>query len=112
MLADMIPGDIDILNAVVLPALMPQISDPRIIIQSFNPPQDTVITPNLTPPGMKFNIRLPEIKHVDPSFVKNKLQLKGKWMLILAWEVFKTRSYREIRRRTEIIPQHSAIRLR
>ena len=65
------------LNAVVLPALMPQISDPRIIIQSFNPPQDTIIPPNLTPPGMKFNIRLPEIKHVSPKFIQKKLEIKG-----------------------------------
>ena len=74
----MIPGDVEVLNAVVLPALMPQISDPRIIIQSFNPPQDTIIPPNLNPPGMKFNIRLPEIKHVSPSFIKKKLEIKGK----------------------------------
>ena len=78
MLADMIPGDTEVLNAVVLPALMPQISDPRIIIQSFNPPQDTLIPPNMTPPGMKFNIQLPEIKHVSPNFIKKKLEIKGK----------------------------------
>jgi hypothetical protein len=77
MLADMIPGDKETLNAVVLPALMPQISDPRIIIQSFNPPQEMLVPPNLTPPGMKFNIRLPEIKHVTPTFVKKQLQIKG-----------------------------------
>lgn len=76
-LADMIPGDIDILMAVVLPALIPQVSDPRIIIQNFNPPQNSLVAPNLLPPGMKFNIRLPEIKHVSPKFIKNKLQLKG-----------------------------------
>lgn len=83
MLAAMIPGDVEVLNAVVLPALMPQISDPRIIIQSFNPPQEMLVPPNLTPPGMKFNIQLPEMKHVTPSYVKKKLNIKG--MEILAF---------------------------
>lgn len=78
----MIPGDIEILNTVILPALIPQVSDPRIIIQSFNPPHETLIPPNINPPAMKFNITLPKIHHVSQAYLKQKLHIHGKLFII------------------------------
>ena len=62
MILKLIKGAKAYMNPVIMPTLMPQVSDPRITIQTFNPPSNEILPPNLGPRVLNFNVKMPEIK--------------------------------------------------
>ena len=76
MLLDLIKGAKGFLNPLLMPTLIPQVSDPRITIQTFNPPNNAVLPPDLGPKKLNFEINMPDIYTSGPDFVKNELFVK------------------------------------
>jgi hypothetical protein len=48
------------LNNNVIPTLMPQISDPKIIVQTFNAPNSPILPNSLPQPKVELNLHLPK----------------------------------------------------
>jgi hypothetical protein len=48
------------LNNNVIPALIPQISDPKIIVQTFNAPNAPILPNSLPQPKVELNVHLPK----------------------------------------------------
>ena len=63
------------LRTAVIPASTPQMSDPRIIVQTYNPPSKGGLPVKLNPPPMKFNFLLPK---QNPQIIKNEVHELGK----------------------------------
>ena len=57
-----------------MPASTPQMSDPRIIVQTYNPPSKNALPVKITPPPMKFNLFLPKPKQ---QFIINDIHYLG-----------------------------------
>jgi hypothetical protein len=63
------------LRTAVVPASTPQMSDPRIIVQTYNPPSKAALPIKLNPPPLKFNFLVPK---QDPQIIKNEVHEIGK----------------------------------
>lgn len=63
------------LKTQIIPASTPQMSDPRIIVQTYNPPSKAGLPVKLNPPPMKFNFLVPK---QDPQIIKNEVHELGK----------------------------------
>lgn len=55
------------LNHMITPILMPQISDPRITIQTFNSPASPILPGVIPTPQVNFSLKLPENKNKDAN---------------------------------------------
>jgi hypothetical protein len=75
-LLDLIKGAKGFLNPLLMPTMIPQVSDPRITIQTFNPPNNAVLPPNLGPKVMDFNVNMPDIYTTSPDLVHNDFSIK------------------------------------
>lgn len=63
-----------------MPASTPQMSDPRIIVQTYNPPSKDALPIKLAPPAMKFNLIVPKPKQ---QTVINDIHYLGKIFIML-----------------------------
>jgi hypothetical protein len=70
MILDLIKGAKGYLNPLLMPTLMPQVSDPRITIQTFNPPNNAVLPPDLGPKMLNFDIKMPDIYTSGPDVIR------------------------------------------
>lgn len=76
MILDLIKGAKGFLNPLLMPTLMPQVSDPRITIQTFNPPNNAVLPPDLGPKALNFDIKMPDIYTSGPDVIHNEMFVK------------------------------------
>ena len=76
MILKLIKGAKGYLNPLIMPTLMPQVSDPRITIQTFNPPNNNILSPDFGVKMLNFDIKVPDIYTSGPDFVKNELFVK------------------------------------
>lgn len=76
MILDLIKGAKGYLNPLLMPTLMPQVSDPRITIQTFNPPNNAVLPPDLGPKALNFDIKMPDIYASGPDIVRHDVFIK------------------------------------
>ena len=90
----------------IIPAMIPQISDPKIIVQTFNPSNSTILPSSLSKPKINLNLILPNplsyktniniIKKYQKEKILNKLNKFQKLLEINFTNMFKTKKIKNI----------------